>query len=303
MTYAADLAAAGKGADQAIALITKQPPGTAHAAAGGALGALWDADVAAAVPPPPPPPPPPAGLLLGSSCGGYNAADVASTLAQMPKAHILRIYTGGSPTTIGGNAQFAAAVAAMKKVGGEVWYSFKGMPTDSGFIMVLADWAAAGIKVRWTYKHEADNPAKHENPAQFVKDFEHLISVANAHPHPTVEEQSIFMAYLLDPAKPHGDPEAFYVPSARTLGFDCYVLANLPRVQAYARGKGKPYSLPEWGGGGKSDTAALAFAKAFVGLHSVQPSVGGCWFNADGTGASTFLHNIPKTTAFLNALT
>lgn len=245
--------------------------------------------------------PPKSKTRIGSSTGSAEGGSVALTLAQMPKCQALRVYAQ-APTLVAAAKDFREAVAAMKLVGGEVLYSFKSMPVDAAFITVLADWAKAGCKIRWCYNHEADNPAKNINAAQFVKDFEHLITVANAHPSPTVEEYSCFMAYVLDPKQPHGDPDSWYVPSARTMGFDDYVLVNYPRVVAYCKSKGKPFILPEWGGGGNDDNAALAFSKSMVAMWADNPPQVACWFNATGTGASTALKNIPKTTAFLNSL-
>jgi len=249
----------------------------------------------------PPPPTPSSTTLLGSSTGAAEGGTVASTLEQMPDCQALRVYDQAA-SMIAASKDFREAVAAMKLVvGGEVLYSFKQMPSDAAFIAVLADWAKAGCKIRWCYNHEADNPSKNINAAQFVKDFEHLIAVGNAHPSATVEEYSCFMAYLLDPNHPHGDPESWYVPSARVMGFDDYVLSNYARVVAYCKSKGKPFILPEWGGGGKDDNAALAFAKSMVALWVDNPPEVACWFNADGTGASTALKNIPKTRDFLNS--
>ena len=238
--------------------------------------------------------------------GGLDVKHLTDTLAVFPEAKVLRIYEPMAATTIAANPQFAAAVAYVKAHGGEVWYSFKADPGAS-WVSIVRDWAASGVKIRWTYNHEADDPAKHIDPASFVSIFTALIGKATPVSGSTVSEQSIFMAYLLQPSHPHGDPESWYVPAARVLGFDCYNPAALPLVIAYAKSKGKPYTIPEMGSGGPTsaspgDAGALAFAQAMVAGWKDSPPLGAAWFSNTLGGGSNRLSVLPKTIAYLNSL-
>ena len=242
-------------------------------------------------------------LVVGTSMGGLDVKHLTDTLAAFPTAKVLRIYEPHAATTIAANPQFAAAVAHVKARGGEIWYSFKIDPGAS-WVAIVKDWAASGAKIRWTYMHEADDPAKHVNPAAFVATFTALIAKATPVSGSAVSEQSIFMAYLLQPSHPHGDPEAWYVPAARVLGFDCYNPAVLPLVIAYAKSKNKAYTIPEMGAGGPASTSpgdagALAFAQAMVQGWKDSPPLGAVWFDNTRGGKSTFLTALPKTLAYL----
>jgi hypothetical protein len=250
---------------------------------------------------------PTVGPLMGASMGGLDVKHLTSTLAVFPKAEVLRIYEPKAATTIAANPQFAAAVAYAKAHDGEVWYSFKVDPGAS-WASIVQDWAASGAKIRWTYYHEADDPANHVNPASFVSTFTALIAKATPVSGSRVSEQSIFTAFMLQPSHPHGDPESWYVPAARVIGFDCYNPAALALVIAYAKSKGKPYTIPEMGSGGPrsstpGDAGALVFARAMVAGWKDSPPLGAAWFSKTGQGGmSTSLSGLPETTAYLNSL-
>jgi hypothetical protein len=87
------------------------------------------------------------------------------------------------------------------------------------------------------------------------------------------------------------------------LGFDCYTPAALPLVIAYAKAKGKPYTIPEMGSGGPDsnipgDAGALAFAQAMVAGWMGSPPLGVAWFSKVGqSGKSDVLSALPRTAA------
>jgi hypothetical protein len=240
---------------------------------------------------------------LGSSMGGSDAAHVDATRKFVPKARVARIYQS-MPTKIASDLGLLQAVNWMRATQGEVWVSFTQMPSDAVFVAVLVDWAASGVKFRWTYKHEPENPTKHNDPAKYRTDWSHLLNQYHGQSavlQGRVSPQTILMAYTLDPHSGR-NPEDWYVPNVSTLGFDCYVLANAVRIEQYAAKKGKHYSIPEFGSGGTDDHMELAYLEALLKLWQANPPVGAAYFNATGTGGSAPLAVLPLTRARLASL-
>jgi hypothetical protein len=249
--------------------------------------------------------PPPTTTLIGTSPGG-GVAQLTAQLHALPRCQVVRVYSGDAPTTVAADPVFAAAAAA----GCEVWYSFATMPASgTSFAAALKDWMGAGVHIRWTYCHEADKPKV--TPAVFQSNWATLLGWAEAVPGyvtSRVADQTILMGYVLEPSQPHGPPDAYYVPATSRLGFDCYQPQAFGNAVAYARAKGKPWVVPEFGAGGpqdpkgSGDANALAFTKNAFAAMAAYPPEGACWYASTQGGMSDTLTNLPKTAAYLASL-
>ena len=165
----------------------------------------------------------------------------------------------------------------------------------------MQGWNKSGRIVYWDWQHEADNPRDHLNPATIRAGWAQLLSVEKKYPSATVKSMSIYEGYLLNPSKPHGDPSLWYV-NADVLGFDCYVPGNEVRAMDYARSKGKPWAIPEFGNHG-GDAADIAYVNNAMAQWAAYPPIGASWFN--NTAAASFsqpLTQVPGTLAYLRTL-
>jgi hypothetical protein len=189
----------------------------------------------------------------------------------------------------------------------EIWISWNTPPAqvasgafDATFAKILQSWNASGRIDQMELDARSGQPVgSHYNSAQIRAGWAHLLAVEKKYPSSRVKSMSIYEAYLLDPKHPHGDPNSWYVP-ADILGFDTYVTANEARAIAYAKSKGKPWSIPETGD--KGDAASLAFMKSMVAGWAGYPPVGVAWFSSTNGGFSQPLSKLPKTLAYLKSL-
>jgi hypothetical protein len=233
------------------------------------------------------------GVAFGTSFG----ANMAATVQMFPNARIGRVFESNL------NPQLPALPAS-----DQIWLSFNTSPAlvasggfNRQFGAILQGWNATGRTVYWDWQHEADSPANHFNPAQIQAGWAQLLSVEQKYPSPTVKSMSIYEGFLLYPSKPHGDPSLWYV-NADVLGFDCYMPNNVVRAMLYAKSKGKPWAIPEFGAHG-GDTADLAYITSTITSWAAYPPIGAAWFN--NTAAASFsqpLTQIPRTLAYLRTL-
>jgi hypothetical protein len=177
--------------------------------------------------------------------------------------------------------------------------SFKALPSSSAFASILQAWNKSGRTVYWTYYHEADR--SRISSTSFRAGWASLLAVEKKYPSTHVKSLSILTGILLAPNQPHGNPANWYVP-ADILGFDCYVPASIPRAMAYAKAKGKPWALPEFGAD-NGDAGNVKYIQSTIAQWVSYPPVAASWYN--NTAAASFsqpLYNLPQTTAFLRAL-
>lgn len=250
-----------------------------------------------------PSPSKPAGpVLVGSSFGGSGLRAIRATTALFPSSRVGRYYFPADP------APYGTSVLTAIPAGEVIFVSFKTAVAtvasgayDATFKTVLASWNASGRTIYWTWQHEADDPAKGINPADFVAGWNHLLSVAAAEPSPDVHSMTVLTAFALTAGQPHGNPESWYVPGVDVLGFDSYQLSTERLAEAYAASKGKRLAFPEFGDGtvaGRTDAQGLAFAQAFYA--ALTPDVfAAAWYNA---GVNK-LDVRPRTLAYLESLT
>ncbi len=238
-------------------------------------------------------------VKIGLSIVGSSQSSISAATRMFPNAQVGRYF--------GSNLQpFNSSSLRFFPANMEIWISWNTSPAlvasggyDSTFATILQSWNASGRTIMWSWTHEADNPADHYNATQIRAGWAHLLAVEKKYPNARVKSMSIYEAYMLDPNKPHGDPSIWYVP-ADILGFDTYVTVNEARAIAYAKSKGKPWSMPETGN--KGDAAALAFMRGMVTGWSSYPPVGVCWFSSTNGGFSQPLTALPKTLAYLKSI-
>jgi len=236
---------------------------------------------------------------IGLSVKGSSQSSIAASLAMFPNAKVARLFSSDLQPFSQSNIRYFPATV-------EVWVSWNTSPAvvasgayDATFATILQSWNASGRTIKWSWTHEADNPANHYNPAQIRAGWAHLLAVEARYPSARVKSMSIYEAYLLDPKRPHGDPASWYVP-ADVLGFDTYVSVNEARAIAYAKSKGKPWSVPETGA--KGDAASLAFIKSMISGWASYAPIGVCWFSSTSGGYSQSLSSLPKTLAYLKSI-
>jgi hypothetical protein len=232
-----------------------------------------------------------AGVAFGTSLGG----DTNKTVQMFPNARILRVFEN----TLSSNLPALPA-------GAQVWVSFNTSPAmvasgqyNAQFATILQSWNSSGRTVYWDWQHEADNPRDHLSPTTIRAGWAQLLSVEKKYPSAHVKSMSIYEGYLLDASKPHGDPALWYV-NADVLGFDCYVPSNVVRAMQYAKSKGKPWAIPEFGYN-RGDSADVAYLTSTIQSWAAYPPIGASWYN-NGPTFSQPLTQIPKTLAYLRAL-
>lgn len=215
-------------------------------------------------------------------------------LSTFTAAEVVRVFLPHGPQTFASSGQLRAVPAGKVLI-----VSFWDYPSDATFRQVLADWDRSGRRIWWAYHHEADLPNDPITPAQYRSRYAHLLALWQPYRGSNLMPMTILSGSVLTRG-----PDDWYVPGVLALGFDVYYLTNVPKVIAYANGKGKPLAIPEWGNGtntvntGATDAQDLAFAKAYMAL--LTPTVfAACWFSK--------LHNdlshLPKTAAYLRSVT
>lgn len=231
------------------------------------------------------------GVAFGTSLG----TDSTKTVKLFPNARILRVFEDSL------SSKLPASPA-----GAQVWVSFNTSPAtvasgkfNAQFATILKSWNSSGRTVYWDWQHEADNPRDHLNPTTIRAGWAQLLSVEKKYPSAHVKSMSIYEGYLLDPSKPHGDPAQWYV-NADILGFDCYRPNNVVRAMLYAKAKGKPWAIPEFGFNG-GDAADVAYLTSTIQSWAAYPPIGAAWYN-NGQNFSQPLTQIPRTLAFLRVL-
>jgi hypothetical protein len=241
-------------------------------------------------------PPTPAaarGVAFGTSLG----TNTAQTVSLFPNAKIGRVF----------ESEPKAALPALPSTY-QIWLSFNTSPAtvasgafNATFATLLQAWNASGRTVYWDWWHEADNPRDHLNPATMRAGWAQLLSVEKKYPNARVKSMSIYEGFLLDPSKPHGDPSLWYV-NADVLGFDAYKAENVGRAMLYAKSKGKPWAIPEFGLN-SGDAAGVAYLTSTIQSWSAYPPIGAAWFNStSGANFSEPLTKIPSTLAYLREL-
>ena len=238
-------------------------------------------------------------VKVGLSVVGSSQASISAATRMFPNAQVGRYFAQNLQPFNQSSLRFFPAAM-------EIWISWNTSPAlvasggyDSTFATILQSWNASGRTIMWSWTHEADNPGSHYNSSQIRAGWSHLLSVEKKYPNARVKSMSIYEAYMLDPKKPHGDPSIWYVP-ADILGFDTYLAVNEPRAIAYAKSKGKPWSIPETGN--KGDAASLSFMKTMVAGWASYPPIGVCWFSSTNGGFSQPLTRLPKTLAYLKSI-
>jgi hypothetical protein len=231
-------------------------------------------------------------VMFGTSLGN----NPAQTVKLFPNARIGRVFEN-TP-----RAQLPGLPASY-----QIWLSFNTSPSlvasgrfNAQFAGLLKAWNASGRTVFWDWQHEADRQRGFSS-AQFRAGWAQLLSVERKYPSTRVRSMSILTGILLAPNQPHGNPANWYV-NADVLGFDCYVPASVPRAMAYARSKGKPWAIPEFGAH-SGDSGDVAYITMTINQFASYPPIGAAWFN--NTAAANFsqpLAKLPRTTAYLRAL-
>jgi hypothetical protein len=232
-------------------------------------------------------------VAFGTSLGGNSS----QTVKLFPNARIGRVFE---------NAPEAALPSLPSTY--QIWLSFNVNPGtvasgayNAQFGALLQAWNKSGRTVYWDWQHEADNPADHLNPTQIRAGWAQLLSVEKKYPSPKVKSMSIYEGYLLSPNQPHGNPANWYV-NADVLGFDCYIPDNVVRAMAYAKSKGKPWAIPEFGNHG-GDASDLAYIQSTIASWASYPPIGAAWYNnTAGANFSQPLAQIPHTLAYLKLL-
>jgi hypothetical protein len=233
------------------------------------------------------------GVAFGTSFGG----NMGATEKLFPNSKIARLF----------EHNLKAGLPSLP-ASEQIWLSFNDSPSlvasgkfNAQFGAVLQQWNKTGRTIYWDWQHEADNPRDHLNPATIRAGWAQLLSVEHKYPSSHVKSMSIYEGFLLSPNKPHGDPSLWYVP-ADVLGFDCYMPNAVVRAMNYAKAKGKPWAIPEFGNHG-GDKADVAYITATINSWAPYRPIGAAWFN--NTAAASFsqpLRQIPTTTAYLRAL-
>jgi hypothetical protein len=238
-------------------------------------------------------------VKVGLSVVGSSQSSISTATRMFPNAQVGRYFAQNLQPYNQSSLRFFPAAM-------EIWISWNTSPSlvasgayDSTFATILQSWNASGRTIMWSWTHEADNPGSHYNSSQIRAGWSHLLSVEKKYPNARVKSMSIYEAYMLDPKKPHGDPSIWYVP-ADILGFDTYLAVNEPRAIAYAKSKGKPWSIPETGN--KGDAASLSFMKTMVAGWASYPPIGVSWFSSTNGGFSQPLTRLPKTLAYLKSI-
>lgn len=238
-------------------------------------------------------------VKIGLSVVGSSQSSINNATRMFPNAQVGRYFAQNLQTFNQSSLRFFPPAM-------EIWISWNTSPSlvasggyDKTFATILQSWNASGRTIMWSWTHEADNPGSHYNATQIRAGWAHLLAVEKKYPSSRVKSMSIYEAYMLAPNKPHGDPSIWYVP-ADILGFDTYLSNNEPRAIAYAKSKGKPWSIPETGN--KGDVTSLAFMKSMVAGWASYPPVGICWFSSTNGGFSQPLTALPKTLAYLKSI-
>jgi hypothetical protein len=236
-------------------------------------------------------------VKIGLSIVGSSQSSINSAFRMFPNAKVGRYFAQNLQVYTSSSLRYFPA-------GAEIWISWNTPAAqvasgayDATFAKVLQSWNASGRTIKWSWTHEADNPRQHQSAAKIKAGWAHLLAVEKKYPNARVKSMSIYEAYLLDPRHPHGSPDSWYVP-ADILGFDTYVPANEARVIAYAKSKGKPWSIPETGKRG-TDAADTAFMKAMVAGWKAYPPVGVAWFSSSNGAFSKPLSTLPQTLTYL----
>jgi hypothetical protein len=214
-----------------------------------------------------------------------------------PNSRIGRLFWSGAPQS---------ALPALPSTW-QIWLSFNVSPAtvaagkfNAQFATVLQAWNRSGRTVYWNWEHEYDRGST-ATAAQFRAGWAQLLSVEKKYPSTRVKSMSILTGIVLAPNKPHGDPSLWYVP-ADVLGFDCYVPASVPRAMAYARAKGKPWSIPEFGAHA-GDAGNVKYIQSTIASWAAYPPIGAAWYNnTAAAGFSQPLTRLPQTVAYLRAL-
>lgn len=217
----------------------------------------------------------------------------APALGTFPTAEVVRIFLQDAKTF--SESRPLAAIPTGKII----IVSFRTMPTQARWRTVLANWQGSGRRIWWVYRHEANLPGDPITPAQYKARYGALLAVGASH-----SGNVNGMTVLSGDSVRTGDAANWYVPGVQALGFDIYYLDNVPRAQAYARSKGKPMAIPEWGDGTQSgvgwqgDDNTLAFAKKYIALLD-STTFAICWWSVGHNDLSL----LPKTLAYLRSLT
>jgi len=189
----------------------------------------------------------------------------------------------------------------------QIWLSFRTSPSavasgsfNAKFATILNAWNASGRTVYWTWRHEADRGIGITS-AQYRAGWAQLLKVAAQHPSSHVHSMSILTGFVLAPHQPHGNPESWYV-NTQVLGFDCYMPDAIGRAMSYARSKGKPWAVPEFGAH-LGDAGDLRYVKSAQQAWAAYPPIGASWYNnTAAAGFSQPLSQIPQTLAYLRSL-
>ena len=217
----------------------------------------------------------------------------APALGTFPSAEVVRIFLQDAKTFT--ESRPLAAIPTGKVI----IVSFRTVPTLARWRTVLSNWQGTGRRIWWVYRHEANLPGDPITPTQYKSTYAQLLSVGASH-----SGNVHGMTVLSGDSVRTGDVVNWYVPGVQALGFDIYYLDNLPRAQAYARSKGKPMAIPEWGDGTQSgvgwqgDDKTLAFAKQYIAALD-STTFAACWWSVGHNDLSL----LPKTLAYLRSLT
>ncbi len=232
-------------------------------------------------------------VAFGTSLG----SNAAQTVTLFPNARIGRVFWGTPKATL---PSLPSSY--------QIWLSFNVSPTtvaagkfNAQFALLLQAWNKSGRTVYWDWEHEADNPRKGFTPTEIRAGWAQLLSVEKKYPSSKVKSMSIYEGYLLAPSQPHGNPDSWYV-NADVLGFDCYIPANVVRAMDYAKSKGKPWAIPEFGNH-DGDLGDKAYVTQTILSWAPYRPIGAAWYN--NTAAANFsqpLVQIPQTTTYLRAL-
>jgi len=224
------------------------------------------------------------GVRWGTSLG----TNTSTTLRLFPNPDVVRVFWSSPKAQLPSMPSSAALIV-----------SFKALPSSSAFASILQSWNKSGRTVYWTYYHEADRD--NISATKFRAGWASLLAVEKKYPSTHVKSLSILTGILLAPNQPHGNPANWYVP-ADILGFDCYVPASIPRAMAYAKAKGKPWALPEFGAD-NGDAGDVKYIQSTIAQWVSYPPVAASWYNnTAGASFSQPLTRLPQTTAYLKAL-
>jgi hypothetical protein len=236
----------------------------------------------------------------GSSTGG----DTGSTIA-LVAPRIIRVYESGSPTSLRGQALTVPDGTPMH-------YSCKPDMValgarDKTLIADLKQTIAA-IPEAWgarvTIHHEFDNNGGADTPAVYQAGWKVFLSDVLAPVNAARKIKLISVAITTPEPYYKGTMDEWYVPGADEIGTDAYSSKAVQLAAAYAKGKGKPWSMPEYGYSVSvdgTDDEVLARTKIdhafWTGVSNPPRTV--IWYNAN--------HNVlatrPHTAAYWKSIT